>query len=227
MIIEGVLAIGAYSRFNQLENYLKTTEEYLIKAKTEFEADFDDQVNKLSSLEERKEFAEYYFNGYEDYDETYPEILRSSFLVSALFLLEHEMWRFYIQLKRGNLIQSSWDNAKDNFLERFKKCCKEARLPLSFGDTTWQEIQRYYLVRNCVVHNSGFIRGFNKEKDLLPYAIEKNITKEVMSFPETRTQTQIALTEHFCREVISTMWAFLSKVFETYESQKQAQKAGS
>ena len=225
MVIKGLLAIGASIRLRELEEYLKTTEKYLQIAKTDFETRFDEQSKTLSP-EERYEFNEFYSDAYWDYAETYPRILRSSFLVSALSLLEHEMWRICGWLNSKKLIQSSWNDIKGNFFERFKKCCKEARLPLSFNDQAWEKIQEYYLVRNCIVHNMGFIKGSKGEKELLPYAIKRNITEESIIFPAVRPQDKIALTEQFNKDVLKTVWAFLSKVLEACEVQRQEQEKG-
>lgn len=224
MVIKGLLAIGASIRLREFEEYRKTTEKYLQIAKNDLETQLNERARKLSP-QDRDEFNEYYSNTYWEYAETYPRILRSSFLVSALSLLEHEMGRICESLRREKPIQSSWNDLRGNIFGRFKKYCKEAGLPLSFNDPAWQKIRKYYLVRNCIVHNMGSIKGSVGEKELLPYAIKKNIIEESIIFPAVRSQDKIALTEQFCREVISTMWAFLSKVFEAYELQRQKQKA--
>ena len=79
MIVEGVLAIGARFRLNELEKYLKTTEEYLQKAKTDFETWFDEKAKELTP-KERDEFGEFYSDTYWEYAETFPRVLRNSFL---------------------------------------------------------------------------------------------------------------------------------------------------
>jgi len=201
----------------ELEEYLKTTEKYLLDVTTDRGAWLDEQAEALPP-EERNEFYERNIDFYRAYADIFPMILRNSFLVSALSLLDHKMWRFYKQLKRENLIQSSWDNIKGSFFEPFKKCCKEARLPLSFGDTTWQEIKKYYLVRNCIVHNSGLIKGAKHEQQLRAYVAKRNLISN------DTIQEEIALTEKFCEEVIKTIRAFLMKTYEAYYDELQRQK---
>ncbi|MCK4403107.1 MAG: hypothetical protein KAV98_05020 [Dehalococcoidia bacterium] len=214
MIVKGILAIGASIRLRELEGYLKTTEKYLQKAKTDFEAWFDEQANNLSP-EERDEFGEFYSDTYWDYAETFPRILRNSFLISAHSLLEHEMGQICKRLKKEQQIPVSWHDLKYDVLEQFKQYCKLAGLPLLYNDQIWQAINNHYMVRNCIVHNSGLIKGSKHEGELRAYITRKNIISR------DTIKEEIALTEQFCREVIKTIWAFLSKVYDAYELQKQ------
>lgn len=226
MIVKGILAIGARGRLHELEEYLKTTEKYLQKAKSELEAWLNEQAKNLPPRE-RDEFEQFYSDIYWDYALTFPRVLRNSFLVSAHSLLEHEMGRICETLKKEQQLPNSWQELGLGVLKNFKKYCKLASLPYQFNNLAWQEINNYYLVRNCITHNNGSIKGSKREQELRTYAVEKKITEESMIFPEVRPQDRIALTEQFCREVIKTMWAFLSKVFAAYESQKQKQKTDS
>lgn len=168
--------------------------------------------------EERDEFGEFYSDTYWDYAETFPTILRNSFLVSTYSLLEQKMAFICEQLQKDKSLTVSWKDLKGDTLEQFKKYCNLASLPLSFNNQAWQEINNYSLVRNCIVHNNGLIEGFREERKLHAYAKAKNIiSKELI-------RKQIILTEQFCEEVIKTIKAFLIKVLEAYESQRETQK---
>jgi hypothetical protein len=225
MILRGFFAIEMRMGLDELEKYLDITEKYLQKAKDDFEAWINKEMDKLSP-KERNEFGEFYSDTYWEYAETFPRILRSSFFVSAYSLLEHKLAITCGWLKKDKQIPISWSDIRGDTLEQFKLYCKLAHLDLRYDDQNWQEINNYRRIRNCIVHNRGLIEGSTDEKDLRAYAEKKHITDRTL-VGLIRLQDQIALTQEFCNEVTKTIWAFLSKVLEAYELQKQNQKADS
>jgi len=229
MILKGIFAIELHSGFDELEEYLKITEEYLQKAEKDFDTHVEEQVKKLSSAdippEELDESKEFYGEKHWDYAETFPRILRSSFFVSAYSLFEHKMALICKWLKRDKQIPISWSDLKGDSLDQFKLYCKLAGLELSYNSKTWQEIQHYCMLRNCIVHNRGLIHGARQERELQAYANRKNIIEDLFVGLSIRSQPQIALTAEFCKEVTKTMWAFLNNVLRAYELQRQETKA--
>lgn len=224
MILRGFLAIELHIGFDELERYLEITEEYLQKAKAEFETWLDEESKTLSP-EERDEFNESYEQEYWDYAETFPRILRSSFFVSAYSLLESKMAIICRQLKKDKQMPISWSDLKGDTLDQFKLYCKLAGLELSYNSKTWQEIQHYCMLRNCIVHNRGLIQGARQERELQAYANRKNIIEDLLVGLSIRSQLQIVLTKEFCKDVTKTIWAFLNNVLKAYELQRQEQKA--
>lgn len=213
MTVKGILAIGALYRLGELKEYLEITEKYLQKAKSDFEAWVNGQASKISA-EERNDFNEFYIDQYWRYSERFPRILRNSFLISAHSLLEHEMAQICKRLKMERQIPLSWSDLKGDVFERFKRYCKLANLPLLYNDSTWQEINNYYMVRNCIVHQNGLVKNLQKDRDFVNYVTQKGIISD------DAIEQEIALTEQFCREVIKTMEAFLYNVFNAYELQR-------
>ena len=223
MILKGLFAIELQMGFSELKNYLAITEKYLQKAKEDFETSAHEQAEKLSAANpdlRTDEIDDILSNDYWEYAETFPRTLRSSFFVSAYSLLESKMALICRQLKKDKQIPIGWSDLKGSTLDQFKFYCKLAGLEISYNSKSWQEIQHYSRVRNCIVHNRGLIKGSSKKEELRAYAERKNITDDTLVGISIRRQDQIALTEQFCREVIKTIWAFLSKVLEAYESQK-------
>jgi len=223
------LAIEVHSGLDELEGYLKVTEEYLKKAEKDFETHVQEQVKKLSSAdlppEELDEINEFYGEEHWDYTETFPRILRSSFFVSAYSLLEYKMAVICIWLKKDKQLPIGWGDLNGNTLNQFKLYSKLAGLDITYDDQNWQEINNYRRIRNCIVHNRSLIKGSREEKKLRAYAESKNIIDDALIGLSIRWQAQIALTEGFCKEVTKTIWAFLKKVLDAYELLKQDQKA--
>lgn len=223
MILRGVLAIEVHSGLDELEGYLKVTEEYLQKARSEFNTRLDEEL-KLIPSEERDEFNEFYGELDWNYAEVFPRIMRSSFFVAAYSLLEHKMdiICMYIQKEQG--IPTNWRDSRGSTIDQFKRYCKRAGLSLTYDDQNWQEINNYRIIRNCIVHNRGLIKGVRQERELQAYANRKNIIEDLMVGLSIRSQLQIVLTKEYCKDVTKTIWAFLNNVLKAYELQRQEQK---
>ncbi len=221
-IIESLEEIEFYSGWESLKQYLSMMESYLEDTRDEFIDWSKEQAEKLTH-EQRHEFNDAYIADLVNYYEEFPRILRNSFLISVISLLEYEIGRICHRLINEYPKLNDCSDLRGGVLERFKKYWKKAGLSSSLfnSDPAWDEINKYYLVRNCIVHNKGLIRGARREPGLRPYAIRKKITDEIIIFPEVRSQDHIALTKQFCEEVINNIQTFLREVFEIYESQKQ------
>lgn len=219
MLGSGIFALGPAYRLHQLEKYLDISEKQLQKAKTDFEAWAGEQEKKLSP-EERDNFYDFYTDVYWQYAEGFPRMLRNSFLVSCFSLLEREMAYICRRLKRDRQIAISWSDLRRDVdvLGRAKLYFKLSELPLSYDDATWQELKRYYKVRNCIVHWNGLVKELEADQDFIAYVTRKGILSE------DTIEREIALTEQFCREVIRAMRDFLLRVYEAYELCRQKKK---
>jgi len=205
-------------RLDELRKYLGVTDKYLRKAKEDFKAWADGEAKTLPP-QQQQEFYEFYSDEYWRHEEKFPRILRNSFLVSAHSLLEYELNVICEKLRKDQEIAVSLSNFRGDELERVKLFFKNAGLSLDYNSPTWQEINNYYLVRNSIVHNSGLIKGFKREKDLRTYITQKKIISQ------DTIQEEVALTEQFCEEVINTMQSFLDEVYKVYITHKERVKS--
>jgi len=193
-------------RLDELKKYLDVTEQYLQKAKSDFETSANEQAKKLSTANPNLRADEINDILGEDYwqcAEKFPRILRNSFLVSAISLLEYEVNVVCDRLKKKQDIRISLSDLTGDTLERSRKYFQNAGLELPFNNPSWQEINNYYMVRNCIAHNNGLIRGAKKERALRSYISRKKIISE------DTIKEEIALTPQFCKEVIETIQVFL------------------
>ena len=204
----------AYLRLDELRKYLDVTEKYLRKAKDEFKSWADEEVKKLPP-QQQSEFYDFYSDEYWRHEERFPRILRNSFLVSALSLLEHEIHVICIKLKKEGRITISLSDLKGDTLEQTKRFFQLAGLKLRYDGQIWQEINNYYLIRNCIVHNSSLIKGYKDEKKLRTYITQKGVVSK------DTIEEEVALTGQYCEEVITTMQNFLDEVYKDYINHKK------
>jgi hypothetical protein len=197
--------IIASSRWDDLEEFLTKLEESLQKALVEFEAKYYKEVKKFTPAQ-RQEFDDLYAEDYWRYGVGFPRILRNSFLVSACSLLEYEIGMICKRLQQKKKIPISCSDLRGDVLERAKLYCKLVGLDFPADDSTWQEVNHYIKVRNCVVHKNGLLKEFQGDKDLISYITRKGIISQ------DTIEQEIALTEQFCRDVVKTMRKFLEEL---------------
>ena len=195
------------SKWYALEKYLTKLEEYLQDALGELDAKVSELLKQSKNLPPEGSENLVDLAGEYNYDrEEFPRILRNSFLVSAISLLEYEMDMICRRLKEEQQIPITLSDLHGNLLKRVKLYLKLAGLDLLYEDKIWKEITNYLKVRNCIVHNRGLLQGDEEEKALIPYIKRKKILSE-------NDEREIALTAHFCKEVIQTIRKFTDKVW--------------
>ncbi len=207
----------SHQRLEKLKQCLYVTEEYLGKAKEEFEAKSCEELGL--NLYPKDVCDDIYNEEQWYYAVKFPRIVRNSFLVTTLSLLEYEINVICNKLKIMQTIPINLSDLKGDVLDRTKIFYKLAGLDLQDNNLNWQEINKYYLVRNCIAHNNGLISGVKKEKELRVYITRKKIISE------DKIDEEIALTASFCKEVIKTIQYFLNDVYEAISIAKNKLKS--
>ena len=189
-------------RMDELKQYLEVTETYLAKAGRDFEASIYARANKLPE-EERNEFLDFNLDDIWQHQEIFPRILRNSLFLAIISLLEFEIGDLCRTLKKSKDIRINLSDLKGDILEQVKIYLNNARLEHVSLNPFWQDINNYYLVRNCIAHNHGVIKGAGKEQALRDYLGKKGIISKDTIIEE------VALTSQFCNEVVEKIQNFL------------------
>lgn len=220
MISTGIDAILARHKLYELEEYLNTSEKQLKKTETEFKDWIEGQKKKIPP-EELGEFLDDHGDDYWLYESRFPRILRNLFLVSCWAVLEREMTDICNRLKRKKEIPISLGDLRRDIdvLERGKLYFKLAGLSVSYNNQTWQELKRYYIIRNCIVHKNGLVSELQGEKHFMAYLTSKGIISD------DTIEQEIALNEQFCREVINTIRTFLENLYNAYHKHERKTKS--
>jgi hypothetical protein len=95
--------------------------------------------------------------------EPFPRLLHTGVIISTVILLEQELTFFARFLQKVEGLGLSLGDLRGSLVERFKKYCLHvARLPFPVSERNWQDLRGVIEIRNCLVHNEGFLDGFNK-----------------------------------------------------------------
>lgn len=166
--------------------------------------------------------------------EIWPGYFHNSFLTSACSQFEHEAKKLCAVIQEEHKMPMAWDVMEGPAPAKTKSYLNLAGVvlkddpprielpPPDFKPTTvydenrtvistiWKELRFYYRVRNCIVHDNGFIEKARGSITLRKYATEKGIIKENEGHPK------IQLNEDFNTTVCETMQKFFEKLMGAY-----------
>jgi hypothetical protein len=141
------------SSFDRLNEYFQIME-LLIKEALEHELESLEQTANDLPVEKEGHFWAW---NYPTYLENIPPLLRSSFLIALYSLFENQLELYCGTLKDFERISLSLSDLSGSKIEKAKKYIhKVAGYPV-VSKELWDEIMDFALVRNCIVHNCGFI----------------------------------------------------------------------
>jgi hypothetical protein len=205
--------VGILHGLNELERYLDLTEKHLKKETKNFQTLIEEEARQMIP-DERDEYFEFMSDNEWQLQTRFPRILRNSFLVSTCSLFEIEMRGICKILQKDFNIPIPSSALNGDILERIKNYWKLAKLKPPSANNTWKEINQFFLVRNCIVHNGGYIKGFRDELELNKYGSKMKILSD------DTIQQEIALNEEFCKHVIKTLRLFLTQLDKDYRVAK-------
>ncbi len=135
-------------------------------------------------------------NAYREHEsvEIFPILLRTSFFVMVYGYLEAFLMS-ECEVKKEKIPKNSkMESAKDILI-------KHGSLSIYLFDDSdeWKKIKKYNKLRNCLVHDDGFL---NAKDDVLGGFVEKTETLFLID-------QQIAIKKGFCEEVVMTIEKFL------------------
>ncbi len=168
--------------------------------------------------------------------EIWPGYFHNSFLTSACSQFEHEVKKLCAIIQEEHKMPVAWDDMLGPAPAKTKGYLKLAgvilqddppRVELRPPDFTptevyeenktvisalWKDLDYYYRVRNCIVHDNGLVERARGADKLKAYAAEKGILVEKTGQPE------IQLNQDFNVAVCDTMRKFFEKLMGAYNS---------
>ncbi len=190
---------------------------------TEFVADVNDKADQIQDEEVREEFFGWHFDDFRDFDYIRQLSLRSMFVASvSLFEFRFLMICGTAQRKSGNPFAIK-DLGQFN-LRRAKLYLNRLGIEIPIQGTEWNDAQRFYRLRNAIVHKGGFIPV---QGDLVDFARQKGITYEPFGSRTPNDQTtdseiRLELTKEFCDETLDTLKRLLFQVAHAMVNRSEA-----
>lgn len=173
------------------------------------------------------------------FSESYPGFFNNSFLISTCSVFEHRMEDLCYIVKEEHKMPYDWDHIprfKGTIPAKAKTYLARARIefkddpphiqqrppdfaPVEVYDENrvivrelWEALDNYFMVRNCLAHENGFVQKARNEAKLRKYAIEKDIVADKGGRPV------LVVTKAFNYEVCDTMEKYFWRLTSAYYS---------
>jgi len=148
------------------------------------------------------------------YNESFPTILFSSTIISALIFTERESRSFCETLRKATNSRLSYRDLSGSWLDRFFNYCdKVAGLDLGVTNDLKRDIRGALEVRNCLVHASGYLPEFQR-----PDAVNALLTRH--SIPK-RIDSELEPSAELAKVVLDVVEAFINRIYESALSKYQ------
>lgn len=165
------------------------------------------------------------------YDDIYPGFFSNSFFISACALFEYQMKSICDLVMKEYEVPFTWDdmegspplktkrflrfggivlkdNAPDSFEHWFSTIMPDQiNLPVK---ELWQELENYFMVRNCLAHHAGLVKKLRYPRRVREYAVERGVLLD------KEGKLEIRLNQKFNIEVCKTMSNLIEKLTSAY-----------
>lgn len=160
------------SAFKATKRYFELIESQIVKVK-------DEEWEKLNALPIPKDDEEYQTEygpkiqaHKNEFEKVLPRLVGYSFVMMVFSELEFRINEICRELRKREHVPLKINDFKGNVLERLSKfLIASNKSPLEKKEVN--EIRDFIIIRNCVVHNNGFIDNFSDSKRLRDIAKDK------------------------------------------------------
>lgn len=197
------------SAFRSIQRYFRLIESQIEKVKKK-------EWEKLKSLpvptDEEEYQAEYLLNidaHKHEYGKVLPRLVSYSFVTILYTELEFRINEICRELRKREEVPVKLSDFRGDLIERFAKFLKVANKPQLTSDER-TEIQDFMIVRNCIVHNNGFLENFGKSRKLKSIAKSKSHIEIVGKSMSER----INFTNRFCYSRIEFFIPMFRRLFD-------------
>jgi len=192
-------SVYADTRLSELEDFLKEINKFIEKTHKKLKS-----VN-ISDISGDK-FFELIIQR-EQYEESFGEILRKSFIVTLVILLEQEIGTYCDELKRQLHLDIGWKDFRGALLDRFKLFVyKFVKLKLSISNNTWEDLHSIVALRNCLVHADGYLKNFSDAKKIIDFSNRYSSLKIQDNFLQISLRT--------CEDCLGIVKDFIEAIYD-------------
>ncbi|MED3821394.1 hypothetical protein ABE112_29030 [Priestia aryabhattai] len=195
---------------NDMENYL--LKKQLTVFDEEDELEFEDDGEEEEEDEGLESTWLYFLGDKHTYGVQFPNILRSSLLISIYSFLENQLTRLCKELQVKMKLKVKYSSISGKGIEKAKVYLSDVvQLNFPSGSQEWQKINDYQNIRNCFAHSEGIVKDEDKK---LIRSIEKLDNVNVQG--DVVIGKSIILSKDFISNFIETIKAFWEMIEEPY-----------
>ncbi|MDM8149979.1 hypothetical protein [Priestia megaterium] len=205
-----------YIPLNHFQMYANDMENYLLKKQIKA-CDYEEDELDFDEYEEDEEDGidstlRYFLGDNHVYSIQFPNILRSSLLISIYSFLENQLTRLCKELQMKMELSVKYNSINGKGIEKAKVYLSDVvKLDFPSGSQEWQKINNYQNIRNCFAHSEGIVKDEDKK---LIRSIEKLDNVSIQG--DIVFGKSIVLGKDFISNFIETIKAFWGMIEEPY-----------
>lgn len=198
---------------SHFQRYANDMEEYLLKKqiKAYDELDYEDEDE-----EDGIESTWLYFLGDKHtYSIQFPNILRSSLLISVYSFFESQLTRLCKELQMKMNLSVKYSSINGKGIEKAKVYLSDVvKIDFPTDSQAWHRIKDYQNIRNCFAHSEGILNEGDKK---LIRSVETLDNVSIMGYEvDIMMGRSIHLEKDFIKSFIDTLKAFWKMIEEQY-----------
>jgi hypothetical protein len=188
-------AIFYFSLFDGLQSYVNNISLFLDSNAAHL------KENEPVDFEDENSEGEYAI-AMEQYEDLFPVLLGSSFIIVLVSTLERELSTYAETVGRVSNIEIKLADLRGGFHEQFKTyLSKVAKLSFDFNSIEWNDIKGLIEVRNAIVHDAGVVEDSARGRTIKTFN---------QRYPTLNIKgSSLHPTIPFCNQMIQLVHSFL------------------
>jgi hypothetical protein len=194
----------------QMERFLELLHTAIKDGKEELTTSIEEQTNSLSD-DEKKKFYEYYDQELIEWDDDFPRLVFSSFIVSWYSLIERHLLDFCSNHELQITISIE---DRENYGEGIRRAQKFLQRAAGYAIATkyWEELNRIKQLRNIIVHEQGRLLY---SRDAFPKSISvKLVNDEIVYLQIEEHLLRYLQTNNLFKRAGTFKWLYIMPTLE-------------
>ncbi len=206
---------------DQLERCVEDVQETLVTRLREFERDIDASARSMQE-EAREDWYDWNSDRHWELSDVFPKIIRHSMFITSYAFLEHALSQLTSGLAHEAPKRVSVEDLKGDGIDLARAYLKKVQ-GVTFPDQSaeWNRLSDYRKIRNCLVHADGRIDQGQRGQAI------RNFLQRNPQFGSLDQFSRISLEPAAAQDMIRTVRAFLSQLFDNVQAKQRRRKPAS
>ena len=199
------ISIFYWSMFDGLKSYLNSISQFLDQVSVQLKQ-YEPPTGGEAEIE--------HSIAIERFEEQFPTLLTSSFIITLVSTLERELSKYCDTAARFSNIRIRLSDLRGSFHDQFKNYLSNVvKMSFDFQSDNWKDIKGLIEVRNAIVHNDGILEDSSRANTI------RNLNKR---YPTLTIKGEVVEpTMLFCNQMIQVVHDFLVSLTDAaYEHYK-------
>jgi len=201
---QGWTAVTIGMDFSHLRKMLVDFEDFLERNLIQFENDFKEKTKNWND-EEKAEYGEHLSDEHWQLSDIFPQTFRATFLSTCFSKFEYEFKELCLNLKEFNPVYGEIDIKQDIIKNCKKYLTEKVKIDNTIFCEYWSNILIYKAIRNCIVHNLGYMDE-KRTKEIEAYCHKNPALIKIKD-------SKLIMEKGFCEKMLTDIDELLASIY--------------